>query len=121
MWLSGNQLQTSGQGGSIGLTTLFHSDKALTFILIIGSGRNGETCGYKNKELSKVTEKLAGGTGYFSSSLELRQMTLKCGVGDVSIQRTVLHLNMNDKFISHEEAQKKIALSMHHLFVDGTE
>lgn len=68
--------------GNTGLPSPFQWNKALTFILIIGSWRNGETCGCKNKELRRATEKLTGHTDYYSSCLELKQMTFKCGVGD---------------------------------------
>lgn len=68
--------------------------------------------------MSEVTEKLAQCSDYFSSSLELKQITSKCAVGDVSIQRTALHRNMNDKSTSHGEAQKKIAFFVRRLFVN---
>lgn len=68
--------------GNTGLLSPFQSNKALTFILIIGSWRNGETRGCKSKELRRATEKLTERTGYYSNCLELKQMTFKCGVGD---------------------------------------
>lgn len=39
----------------------------------------------------------------------------------VSIHRTALHLNMNDKFISHGGAQRNTAFPTHHLVLDGGE
>lgn len=90
--------------GKTGLPSAFQSDKALTFILIIGSWRNGETCGCKNKEPRKATEKLTGRTDYFSSCLELRQMTFKCRVGDMfpSTELLCIWIWMTNLFLMEE-------------------